>query len=234
MSKYGQYCPIARATEVLGDRWTLLIVRDLFYGAQHFNDLDRGLPGIPRALLVKRLRLLEQAGLLMRHDAPHGKKTCYELTRAGRELEPVIDALVMWGANWCFGEPTEEELDPVLLLWWMRDGVRRDLLTQKRIVVEFHFRDVKPSLFWLVMRRDDVSLCIQHPGFDSDVLVTTDLAVFYQVWLGRLTWGEVIEDNRLVLDAIPTLIRDFTHWFTLSPFADAVAGAVRTTTQPSD
>jgi DNA-binding HxlR family transcriptional regulator len=230
MNRYGQYCPIARAAEVLGDRWTLLIVRDLFYGAQHFNDLDRGLPGIPRALLTKRLRLLEQAGLLVRHGAPPGQKTCYELTQAGRELEPVIDALIVWGANWCFGEPAEEELDPILLLWWMRDGVLRDRLPQKRIVIEFHFADASPGICWLVMEREDVSVCINHPRFESDVLVTTDLAVLYQVWLGRLTWAEVIEDNRLVLDAIPTLIRDFPHWFTLSPFADAV----RTTTQRTE
>jgi DNA-binding HxlR family transcriptional regulator len=231
MSKYGQYCPIARAAEVLGDRWTLLIVRDLFYGAQHFNDLDRGLPGIPRALLVKRLRLLEQAGLLVRHGAPPGQKTHYELTQAGRELEPVIDALIVWGANWCFGEPLEDELDPILLLWWMRDGVLRDRLPQKRVVIEFHFRDVvSPAVCWLVMERDDVSVCINHPGFDSDVLVTVDAAVLYQVWLGRLTWAEIIEDSRLVLDAIPAFIRDFTNWFTLSPFADAV----RTNMQPAD
>jgi DNA-binding HxlR family transcriptional regulator len=104
MNKYGQYCPTARAAEILGDRWTLLIVRDLLLGAQHFNELERGLPGIPKALLAERLRRLLQVGVVERHGDSGGRKTSYQLTRAGWELFLVIDSLTRWGAKWAFSE----------------------------------------------------------------------------------------------------------------------------------
>ncbi len=105
MTKYGQYCPIARSVEILGDRWTLLIVRDLLGGRDRFNDLQRGLPGIPRALLADRLRRLQRAGLLDKHVEANGHRTRYQLTQAGMELSSVIGALTQWGARWAFGEP---------------------------------------------------------------------------------------------------------------------------------
>jgi DNA-binding HxlR family transcriptional regulator len=132
-----------RAAEILGDRWTLLIVRDLLCGAQHFNQLERGLPGIPRALLAERLRRLQQVGVLQRQAAPNGQRTRYELTQAGRDLKPVIDMLMHWGATWAFGEPEPSELDPVLLMWWMRDRVNHERLPERQVVVEFAFRGVK-------------------------------------------------------------------------------------------
>ena len=180
MNKYGQYCPTARAVEILGDRWTLLIVRDLLFGAQHFNDLERGLPGIPKALLTERLRRLQKVGAIVRHSE-RGHKTCYELTPAGWELYPVIESLTRWGAKWAFGEPEPDELNPVLLLWWMRDLAKKDELPEQRVVVEFNFSQTRPKTFWLVLNPDDVSVCVKHPGFDIDVLVEADLAILYDV-----------------------------------------------------
>lgn len=117
MFKYGQYCPVAKAVEIIGDRWTLLIVRDLLLGKHRFNDLERGLPGISRSLLAQRLRRLEQTGLLERRDIPDRRATEYHLTPAGQGLQKVMDALLGWGVQWVFGEPEMEELDPRLLLW---------------------------------------------------------------------------------------------------------------------
>ena len=114
MSKYGQYCPVARALEILGDRWTLLIVRDVMLGTRHFNELERGLPGISRALLASRLRQLQRAGLLEKHLNESGRKTTdYRLTQAGQELFTVVNSLRAWGETWAFGDPTPDELDPV-------------------------------------------------------------------------------------------------------------------------
>ncbi len=120
MHPYGQYCPVARAAELLADRWTVLIVRELLADVTHFNELERGLPHISRSLLAERLRRLECAGVLERRAAPRGKPTEYRLTSAGRELQRVIDDLGEWGARWAFGDPRPNELDPVILLWWMR------------------------------------------------------------------------------------------------------------------
>src|SRR5262245_27685893 len=128
MYLYGQYCPVARASEILADRWTPLIVRELLAGLRHFNELDRGLPGISRALLVERLRRLERMGIVERHARGEGRAVEYALTRAGRELQRVIDVLGGWGARWAFGDPRPAELDPIVLRWWMRRRVHRSRL----------------------------------------------------------------------------------------------------------
>jgi DNA-binding HxlR family transcriptional regulator len=212
----------SRAAEILGDRWTLLIVRDLLCGAQHFNELERGLPGISRALLAERLRRLQQFGVLERQLAPNGRQTSYQLTQAGRELQAVINTLLHWGAQWAFGEPDPTELDPLLLMWWMRDRVYTERLPSRRIVVEFDFRSERPCIYWLLLERGAVSVCLMHPGFEIDVWVTADLAAFYQVWLGRITLADAMRDQRVELDGMPALIRAFPRWFALSDAASTV------------
>jgi len=222
MYKYGQYCPIARASEILGDRWTLLIVRDLLLGKRHFNDLERGLPGISRGLLAERLRRLQKMGVIEKHPTGSGRKTEYHLTKAGEELQPVVDVLTVWGARWAFGEPEEEELDPVLLMWWMRDRVCVDQLPQERVVVQFGFRGAKKETFWLILAVEDVSVCLTHPGFEIDVLVTADLSTFYQVWLGRISYADALREGKVKVEATPGLARNFPHWFAWSPVATMV------------
>jgi len=222
MTKYGQYCPVARSVEILGDRWTLLIVRDLLDGRDHFNDLERGLPGIPRALLADRLRRLQRAGLLERQVESNRRRTRYQLTQAGRELGPVIDALTRWGARWAFGEPDASELDPILLLWWMRDRVHLDHLPRRRVVVEFVFHGPRRYTYWLILQPTDVSICLTHPGFEVDVQVTAELAVLYKVWLGRMTFTEAVREQGVDLNASPSLARNFPRWFAWSSVADVV------------
>jgi DNA-binding HxlR family transcriptional regulator len=216
MTKYGQYCPMARALELLGDRWTLLIVRDLILGAHHFNELERGLPGISRALLTGRLKRLQDEGIIERRAGANGQKVWYELTQAGRELYPIVESMTRWGAAWAFGEPRPEELDPVLLMWWIRDRVYTERLTQERVVVEFDFREARPRRFWLIMKPDDVSICVKHPGYEIDVLVTAGLSIFYQVWLGRIPFAQAIADDQITIDSTPALIQAFPNWFALS------------------
>lgn len=226
MNKYGQYCPVAMATEILGDRWTLLIVRDLLSGAQHFNALERGLPGISRGLLSERLRRLQDVGVLNRVSHGRGRKTEYRLTPAGEELHAVINALMRWGARWAFDEPTEEQLDPILLLWWMRDRVRRDQLPAERVVIQFDFSHHKTESYWLILAPDDVSVCLTYPGFEPDVLVTAELAIFFQLWLGRISFRRAIEIRSVRVDAIPELAKAFPNWFAWSPAAPAVRAAM--------
>ena len=158
---------------------------------------ERGLPGIPRALLAERLRRLQQVGVVERQVEPGGRRTRYHLTQAGQALQPVIEGLLQWGATWAFGEPDPAELDPRLLLWWMRDRVYTERLPQRQIVVEFGFRELHPSHYWLVLKPGDVSVCFTHPGFEVDVAVTADLAAFYQVWLGRITFADAVHDHQI-------------------------------------
>jgi DNA-binding HxlR family transcriptional regulator len=223
---YGQYCPVARASEILADRWTPLIVRELLAGLRHFNDLDRGLPGISRALLVERLRRLERMGIVERRAGADRRATDYVLTRAGRELQRVIDVLGAWGARWAFGDPRPEELDPVVLLWWMRRRVRRHRLPRGRTVAQFDFHGERSGSYWLILERSDVSVCLQHPKFDVDLHVSADIATFYRVWLGRTTLAAAMRAGAVRLDGMPAATRGFAQWFAWSPMADAVRAAL--------
>lgn len=224
MYSYGQYCPVARAAEVLGDRWTLLVLRDLLCGAHHFNELERGLPGIPRALLADRLRRLEASGIVEKHVTGKGRRTEYHLTEAGREVKGIIDVLLVWGARWTLDEPRPDELDPLLLLWWMRGRVRIEYLPQDvaRLVIQFDFTGAQAGRYWLVIRREDVSVCNTHPGYEIDVLVTADLATLFQVWLGRIRYVEAQRAGTLRVETIPALERAFPRLFALSEAASTV------------
>lgn len=217
-SGYGQYCPISRAVEVLGERWTLLIVRDLLVGTERFNDLARGLPGLSRSLLSKRLRQLEQAGLVERLDGS------YALTEAGRELEPIVFGLGAWGARWTFGEPREDELDAQLLVWWMHTRLDTAELPDRRTVLHLRFSD-DPQPFWVVIEDGEPSVCLTDPGYDVDVTVRSDLGCMYQVWLGRLALERAMREGRVELDGQPALTRRMPKVFRLSPIAETVRSA---------
>ncbi len=228
MYRYGQYCPIAKAVEVLGDRWTLLIVRDLLTGTSHFNDLERGLPGISRGLLAERLRWLQQMGVVEKIEQDRGRsRTCYQLTQAGLDLHAVIESLLVWGAKWAFEEPSPEDLDPILLMWWIRGGICSEKLPDQRTVVQFDFKGALVETYWLVLTREDTSLCLSHPGFEIDVLVTADLATCFEVWLGRMSMEKALHAGHMAIDAIPALATAFPRWFTYSLAAPAVHATLR-------
>ena len=235
MYRYGQYCPVAKATEILGDRWTLLIVRDLLTGTRHFNALERGLPGISRGLLAERLRRLEQVGVVekRRHD-DRRQRTEYQLTRAGMELHIVVDALLHWGAHWAFAEPQAQELDPVLLLWWLRGRVCIEQLPPERIVAQIDFRGAVKETYWLLLSKLDVSICQTDPGFAIDLLIKADIAAFYQVWLGRIPFGDALRSQQVEIIAPPALAQAFPTWFLYSHAQPAVRRAVekQTATAP--
>lgn len=143
MRSHAQYCPVAKATEILGDRWTLPIVREMLGGASGFNELQRGLPGISRSVLTDRMRALERAEVIERRTGPQGRALEYRLTPAGRDLQPVVQAIGEWGATWSFTEPRADELDPSLLIVWMARHVEYQRLPPNRTVVQFDFRDPK-------------------------------------------------------------------------------------------
>jgi DNA-binding HxlR family transcriptional regulator len=223
MSTYGQYCPIAQALEVLGDRWTLLIIRDMLTGTAHFNDLGRGLPGISKALLTKRLRQLQEGGVIAKRIPRSGRKTTeYYLTPAGQDLQNVINALLWWGATWTFADPTPDKLDPLLLLWWMRNRVNVDQLPAERVVVQFNFHGAKTETYWLMLMPEDVTICLTDPGYEVNVLVTADLGTCFKLWLGRISYAEAITHYEVNVEGSPHFTRAFPSWFAWSPAAPVV------------
>jgi DNA-binding HxlR family transcriptional regulator len=212
MRSYGQFCPMAMSLEVLGERWTLLIVRELLLGSSHFNDLARCLPGISRTLLASRLRQLERDGIVEREAAGSGRRGAYRLTQAGQELLPVAEALAIWGTRWAFGDPRPDQLDPVLLLWWMRRDARRDRLPPQRTVVQFDFRDTRHKNMWLLLDAPEISVCLTPPG-ETDILVTADLATLYRVWAERITLGAALRADLVQVEGLPALVRHFPSWW---------------------
>ncbi len=213
---YGQYCPITRTVSMLGERWTILIVRDLLSGTTRFNDLARGLPGLSRGLLTKRLRQLETSGIVERLG------TRYLLTEAGRDLATTIDALSEWGARWAFGDPAPDELDASVLVWWMHARLDTSDLPGQRHVFHLRFTD-DPQRFWIVIESGDPSVCVTDPGFDIDVTITSDLGSLHQVWLGRLALNEATRTGRVEFTGPPALIRRMPKVFKLSELAPVVA-----------
>ncbi len=222
---YGQYCPLAKAAEVLGDRWTLLIVRELIMGSHRFNDIERGLPRISRSLLSQRLQALVRVGIVERRVGATPRATAYHLTDAGAELTSVVVALGEWGASWAFDRPQPDDLDPILLLWWMRQGVDHDTIPSDRTVVRFDFTGADRGVYWLVLEPGDVSVCLQDPGFETDLFVTADLATLHEVWAGRQEWSQSIAQRQVRLRGPVALKRAFPTWFTLSRLSGAVRAA---------
>lgn len=226
MWKYGQYCPVAHALEVVGERWTLLIIRDMMNGTKHFNDLERGLPGISRGLLSKRLQQLAQTGLIEKKSAPGRHSTEYHLTEAGYALHDVIDSLLKWGTEWVFGDPAPEEMDSGLLMWWMHKRIRTEHLTSdERVTIQFNFYGAETVTYWLVLSSEEVNLCMTDPGFEINILVTADIAALLKVWLGRTSYQSALESDQLKVEGSPRLTRAFPNWFALSPAAPEVRRA---------
>jgi len=226
MRDYGQYCPVSLGSEVLADRWTPLILREMVLGSTRFNDIERGLPGISRSLLAQRLKHLERKEVVERRPAASGRGSEYHLTAAGQDLEPVIMALGEWAVRWRFAEPTPADVDPIALTWWMHRRVARDRLPDRRVVIEFDYRGPNATHIWLVLDRGDPSVCIKHPGFDSDLIVVTDAVSMMRVFSGIVTLGRAVDDGTVEIQGPPSLSRSFGRWFLWSPFSDAVRAQV--------
>ena len=224
METYGQYCPVAKAHEILGDRWTILIVRELVSGRDSFNDIARGLPGIPRSLLTDRLRRLEHKGVLSRTEMTR-RRFRYDLTEAGKGLKGVVDALGEWGAHWAFDVPDEADLDPGLLLWRMQHRLNIPALPSQKLVIQFDFRRGPKRWFWLIIDDNQASVCVTDPGFDVDLTVSADLSSFYQVWLGRKSLASALKSQEVLIEGPPSLEQDFSKWFLWSPMAPFVKKA---------
>ncbi len=169
---------MSRAVDLLGERWTMLIMRDLLTGTSHFNDLARGLPGLSRSLLTKRLRRLEHAGLVERLDGQ------YHLTDAGDALRPIVFGLGEWAAQYIFGDPQPFELDAELLVWWMHKRIDPRQLPDRRTVLHVRFAD-DPRRYWIVVDAQGPSVCDIDPGFEVDVTIRADVDTLHRVWLGR-------------------------------------------------
>lgn len=217
MKPYGQFCSIAKALEVIGERWTALILRELICGSSRFSEIHRGIPKISPSLLTKRLTDLETAGVIRRVGATSG----YELTEAGWELKPMVETLGVWGQRWVRGQLSDDDLDPDLLMWDMRRRVNIEVMPENRTCLCFEFTDApkNSSLYWLVKSDEGVDLCVSDPNFDVDLYVTTDVRTMTEVWNGDAPMSEAIDRGQIDLHGPNTLRKAFPSWLQLNLFA---------------
>lgn len=217
MEGYGQFCPVSKAAEIVCQRWTPLILRELLVGSTRFNEIRRGVPTCSPALLSKRLKELEGAKVVER-DASGGSVT-YRLTEAGQELFPVILGLGEWGQRWARTDYRPNDLDPGLLLWDVRRSLAPGGLGDRAVTIQFTFPSLRPArrFYWLVVDQRDVDLCLVDPGRSVDVTVEADLRALTEVWMGDARFTEAVADGRITLRGSTSLTRRIPAWFGQNP-----------------
>ena len=222
-ASYGQFCPVAMAAEVLGTRWTVVVLRELVAGSTRFNDLRRGVPHMSPALLVKRLRDLEEAGIVRRAASRTEPGILeYQLTPAGQDLKPVVEAIGRWGQRWFEADVSLQHLDPSLLMWDMRRNIDPTPLPPRRCVVHFLYPELPAARrrWWLLIEpQGEVDLCVIDPGLDVDLYVTTDLRTMTAIWMGLTTVRKAKSEGKLVLIGDRQIASHIQTWLGLSPFA---------------
>lgn len=226
---YKQFCPVAMTSEILCTRWTVVLLRELMRGSTRFNDLRRGVPRMSPALLSQRLKELEEAGILMRKRSRAEPSVLeYHLTKAGHELEPIVEAFGVWGQRWVDKEVSLQNLDAQLLMWDMRRNLNIDPMPDGRSVVQFQYPDQPAATrhWWLVVEPNEgVDLCSLDPGHDVDLYVASDLRTMTAIWMGYETLRSAVSARKVILTGDSKLASSMHKWLGLSPLAKVKAAS---------
>lgn len=225
MAGYGQFCPVSKAAEVICQRWTPLILRELLMGSTRFNEIRRGVPTCSPSLLSKRLKELEVAGVVVCTATDTGPT--YGLAEAGRELFPLIQGLGEWGQRWARSDYGPDDLDPGLLLWDVRRFLTPGGFGDCRVVIELVFASMPPKrrYYWVVVDGSEVDLCLTNPGFEVDVTVDADLRALTEVWMGDTLFATALADGRITMRGQRELILRIPDWFGQHPILASVGRA---------
>ena len=220
MKGYGQFCPVAKATEVVGEKWTPLIIRELLSDDQSFNALRKGVPLMSPSLLSSRLKSLEAAGIIDRQKTDQG--VIYSLTTAGEELRSIVEQLGVWGQRWVRSDLSKKDLDPSLLMWDMHRRIDTSYFSDRRTVLRFEYVDYpsKMRLWWLVIDDDDVDICLKDPGHEVDLFVQSRLKTMTQIWVGDISVSKARREKLLHLSGNTTLKNSMPSWIGRSLLAD--------------
>jgi DNA-binding HxlR family transcriptional regulator len=219
MKGYGQFCPVAKATEVLGEKWTPLIIRELMSDDQSFNNLRKGVPLMSPSLLSARLKTLEHAGVIERNKT--GAGVIYSLTNAGSELAPVIEQLGVWGQRWARSDMSKKDLDPSLLMWDAHRRIDTSYFPEGRSVLRFEFVDYpsKFRLWWLVVNDGEVDICLKDPGHEVTLFIQSTLKSMTQVWMGDISIAKARREKLVLLKGDTTLKGSMSSWIGCSSLA---------------
>jgi DNA-binding HxlR family transcriptional regulator len=218
--EYGQFCPIAKATEILGEKWTLLIIRELLMGGCRFNELQRGLSLISPTMLSRRLDSLEEHGLVMKKKISGQKGYEYFPTKSCDELLPIIKSLGEWGMRWARSNLTEKDYDVELLMLYLKRSIVPENLVGNETVIRFRFTDISdyPN-WWIMVKDDDVDVCVNNPGKDVDVYFTSTLKTMADIWMGESSYRKAVANDEMKIVGHKALLKDITSWMPDSIFA---------------
>ena len=230
MKGYGQFCPVAVASEIFAERWTPLILRELFSGSRRFNEIRSGMPLISRTLLAQRLRELEDAGVIESTPLSTGRGREYRLTKAGEEFREVVERLGAWGQRHVVQQFAPHNLDPGLLMWAMHRRIDLSRLPKPRVVVRFEFRGVPARCMqvrtaWLVLEKSGADVCMRDPGFEVDLVVHGELAALTRVHTGHLSFADGVRAGTIKVEGPRALAQAFPGWLLHSPFAQVLKPA---------
>ena len=220
MKSYGQFCPAAKSVEIIGDPWSILIVRELLLGSNRFNLLQRGLPRISPTVLNTRLKELEERGVIIKRRLNNARGHDYRLTPAGRELSAVVDALAVWGMRWARDEMEAQDLDVSFLMFDIQRRIDTTALPDGETVFCFSCPDIKKfKRWWLVCQNREVDLCYEDPGKEVDLYITSSSRNLIDVWMGDLPLQKALQSEKIQLIGERQLSRSFPRWFSLSATA---------------
>ena len=223
IGSYRQFCPVAMAAEILCTRWTVVLLRELIAGSTRFNELRRGVPRMSPALLSQRLKDLEAAGILARISSASDRGAFeYQLTAAGRELRPIVEAFGIWGQRRIEADLSLQHLDVQLLMWDMHRNLNTTPMPARRSVVQFAYPKLPAAqrLWWLIVEpKEGVDLCSVDPGFDVDLYVSVDLRTMTAIWMGLDTVRAAVASRQMMLTGSRQLASAMQSWLGLSPFA---------------
>ena len=224
--EYGQFCPIAKATEIIGEKWTLLIIRELLMGGSRFNELQRGLSLISPTILSRRLDSLAEHGLVVKKKIPGQRGHEYFPTESCQALLPVIRSLGDWGMVWARSNLTEKDYDVELLMLYLKRSIKPEKLPGRETVIRFNFTDIDQyPEWWLVSRGDEIDLCVKDPGKDIDVYFTTSVKTMADIWMGDNSYRRAIREGTLKVVGDKALTHNITDWMKNSIFTDLPAAS---------
>ena len=214
MTGYGQFCPVAKATEIVGEKWTLLILRELLLGTTRFNDFQRAMSRMSPTLFAKRLRRLEEVGIVIRKKLSGQRGYEYRLTAAGKELAPLVEVLAVWGMRWARSQLTDDELDVEFLMQELQRRLQTGHLPDGETVICLIFDELtKHKAWWLLVDGDVVDLCTEDPGKDVDIYINSNVRTIVEVWEGDLDMRKALRNGSVKAHGLRHLIRTMPDWF---------------------
>lgn len=222
MEKYCQFCPVAKAAEILCEKWVILVLRELMMGSTRFGQLRRGLPRISPSILSRRLKTLEEQGVIARVKKEDDTGYDYHLSESGEELRPIVLGFGTWGHRWAKNKIVKEDLDAGFLLWDMRRRLNVDYFGDERIVINIEFtdQDKHDRYWWMVIDNGEIDLCFEDTGHDPDIIITTTLRTMTQVWLGYEKLNTMVEKRKMKMLGSKKHLRNISKWIGRSTFAD--------------